>query len=107
MGDSVNLGAINADRLKVYLEPLPATPLDSTNDSDSPPDSESRAEAQPDIADDAGTQTDNVVQPPLPNNNSKFNSQVEIAMRIPLPDSAREDDEQSDIAIPQPTNLET
>ncbi|CAF3796274.1 unnamed protein product [Rotaria sp. Silwood1] len=127
MGDNVNLGAINADRLKVYFEPLPATPLDSTMDSGSQSDSVSRADAQsdmaddtemqaevtenaetqPDITDDAGTQADNAAQPPLLNSNSNFNSQVEIATRIPLPDSENEDDEDSDIAMPQPANLET
>ncbi|CAF3338717.1 unnamed protein product, partial [Rotaria sp. Silwood2] len=99
LGDNVNLGAINADRLKVYFEPLQTTSLDNTNNSGSQSDSVIRADAQLDIADDAGTQTDNA---------SEDDAQPDITDDAATQtDNASEEDAQSDIAMPQPTNLET
>ena len=107
LGDNVDLRATNADRLKIYFEPLPTTQLHSTDDSDSPLDSANNADAQSDMADDADSQSNIAIQFPQPDDADEVETQTDNAMQLPPPDQTRDDDLQSDMAIPQLTQQET
>lgn len=126
LGDNVNLGATNADRLKIYYKPFSDEHLDNTSEVDLESESGNDAEEQSDNQDDSKSQPDMERQSPQPNRTDEiepqpdqtmqtsttnevndFQSQIEIARRLPLPDSGEDDDLQSDISMSTSTDIES